>query len=558
MNLSHNIPRQNMLSSKMMYGLIIISFTIIFTIFVLIENDTREKISIELVNDQKIHGKTMTKHNAQLISNEFNNIVEKQKELALYVEHSRHDPSIDISELALQTYNHIENRMDIFVLSILDADNIIKIRVKNGILTEEFVGQDTSEITFVKEFNEERKPMISNLFLGIDGDSHIASTYPIFDEYDELIGSIHVIINPTSFFQRYDDSYGLSPNVLTIIDGNQQIVKHSNPELIGKNMFDEKIQNQLNIEGSDNKINELMGKSFSGYEVSFISEFNGHKKLIFMQPIFLNDEQIFTIILSTPLEKIYSKPQSILFNAEYAVFTLIGATTVIALTSFHFIQKQYLKREELQKFSTIGELSSRIAHDIRNPLTSIQLSTDLIHRKNSDEKLEPYFKTINENIFRISHQVNDVLDYLRKNPIKKELVNIKVLIDNVIDNMQIPANISIDVSKYSLNANVDKIKMESVLSNLILNSIQAIGSNGKITISMEEKGSQYHITVEDSGKGIDSKIIDNIFEPLFSTKMEWTGLGLASVKTIIEAHGGTISVTSPPTIFTITLPKTSD
>ena len=277
-----------------------------------------------------------------------------------------------------------------------------------------------------------------------------------------------------------------------------------------------------------------------------------------MQPIFLNDEQIFTIILSTPLEKIYSKSQSILFNAEYAVFILIGITGFITLVSFHFIQKQYLKREELQKFATIGELSSRIAHDIRNPLTSIQLSTDLIRRKNSDEKLEPYFKTINENIFRISHQVNDVLDYLRKNPIKKERVNIKVLIDSVLNNMQIPANISIDTSKCSFNANVDKIKMESVFSNLILNSIQAIEGNGKITVSMEEKDSQHHITIEDSGKGIDSKIINDVFEPLFSTKMEGTGLGLASVKTIIEAHGGTISVTSPPTIFIITIPKTVD
>jgi signal transduction histidine kinase len=547
-----------MLYGKMMYGLIIISFAIVFTIFVLIENDAREKISDELVNDQKIHAKTMTKHNAQLISNEFNNIVEKQKELALYVKHSQRDPTIDISELALHTYNDIEKRMDIFVLSILDADNIIKIRIKDGILTEEFVGHDVSEIPFVKEFSKEHKPIISDLFLGIDGISHISSVYPIFDEYNELIGSIHVIVNPTNFFQRYDDSYDLSPTVLTIIDKNQQIVKHSIPELIGKNMFDEKIQFQMNIENSDNEINELIRKSFSGYDVSFISEFEGYKKLIFMQPILLNDEQIFTIILSIPLEKIYSKSQSILFNAEYAVFILICITGVIALVSFHFIKKQYLKREELQKFSTIGELSSRIAHDIRNPLTSIQLSTDLIHRKNSDEKLEPYFKTINENIFRISHQVNDVLDYLRKNPIKKELINIKVLIDSVLDNMQIPANISIDASKCSFNANVDKIKMESVLSNLILNAIQAIEGNGKITVSMEEKDSQHHITIEDSGKGIDSKIIKKIFEPMFSTKMEGTGLGLASVKTIIEAHGGTISVTSPPTIFTITIPKTLD
>ena len=548
-----------MLFGKIMYGIIITSFIIVFLLFNLVESDARDKIRSELVNDQKIHGETMTKHNSHLISNEFVIILEKQKKLALYVQHNSYDSSIDISELALDTYSDIESRMGIFALSILDNDNVIKIRVKNGTLTEEFVGQDTSELKFVKEFNKKQKPLISEVFLGLDNYSRITSTYPVFDEYGKLIGSIVVIINPSSFFQKFDDTYGLSSDVLTIIDKEQQIVKHSVPELIGKNVFEKKIQSQLNIDGSDNKINELMRKSFSGDDVSFISEFDGDEKLTFMQPIFLNDEQIFTIILSIPLEKIYSKPQAILFSAEYVVYILIGVTGLIILVSFHFIQKQFLKREELQKFSIIGELSARIAHDIRNPLNNIKLSADLISRKNSDEKLKPYFETIDKNISRISHQVKDVLDFLRKSPIKKEQVNIKVLIDNVIDSIQVPANISIDVSDCSFNANVDKIMMESAFSNLILNSIQIIGDkNGKITVSIKEKDSQHSITIEDSGEGIDSKIIDKIFDPLFSTKMEGTGLGLASVKAIIEAHGGTIYVKNNPTTFTITLPKILD
>jgi len=545
-----------MLFVKTMYGVIITSFIIIFVLFNLVESDTQDKIRSELVNDQKIHGETMTKHNSQLISNEFDIILEKQKKLALYVQHNLHDSSIDVSELALDTYSDIESRMDIFALSIIDKDNVIKIRVKDGELTEEFVGQDTSELKFVKEFNEKPKPLISDVFLGLDNYPRIASTYPVFDEYGKLIGSIVVIINPSSFFQKFDDTYGLSSDVLTIIDKEQQVVKHSVPELIGKKVFEKKIQSQLNIDGSDNKINELMKQAFSGENVSFISQFDGNEKLTFMQPIFLNEDQIFTIILSIPLEKIYSKPQSILLSAQYIVYTLIGVTGLVVLISYYFIQKQFLKREELQKFSIIGELSARIAHDIRNPLNNIKLSADIMSEKNSDEKLKPYFDTIDKNISRIGHQVKDVLDFLRKGPIKKEQVNIKVLIDNVIDNIQIPSNISIDVSECSFNANIDKIMVESAFSNLILNSIQKIGDkNGKIIISIEDKDTQYRITFEDSGEGIDSKIIDKIFDPLFSTKMEGTGLGLASVKATIEAHGGTISAKNNPTTFTITLPK---
>ena len=74
-------------------------------------------------------------------------------------------------------------------------------------------------------------------------------------------------------------------------------------------------------------------------------------------------------------------------------------------------------------------------------------------------------------------------------------------------------------------------------------------------ITLKENSNHIVIEIKDSGDGIPHEIIDNIFEPLFTTKQQGTGLGLASVKSIIESHNGTISVTSQPTIFTITLPK---
>ena len=103
----------------------------------------------------------------------------------------------------------------------------------------------------------------------------------------------------------------------------------------------------------------------------------------------------------------------------------------------------------------------------------------------------------------------------------------------------------------------DKRQLAVGLNNLILNSIQAIKDKGTVTISGIEKDGSVIITIEDSGSGISKDRIDDIFEPLFTTKQHGTGLGLASVKSIVKAHAGTISVTSPPTVFTITLPKTN-
>ena len=139
---------------------------------------------------------------------------------------------------------------------------------------------------------------------------------------------------------------------------------------------------------------------------------------------------------------------------------------------------------------------------------------------------------------------------------KKQEINIRTLVDNSISSMQIPKNISIDVSECTFKTNVDQIKMERVFSNLLLNSIQAIGNgNGKISISINETDYQCCIIVQDSGGGIDSKIKNKIFEPLFTTKMNGTGLGLATVKNIIEMHNGSITVDTDPTRFTIKIPK---
>jgi len=98
--------------------------------------------------------------------------------------------------------------------------------------------------------------------------------------------------------------------------------------------------------------------------------------------------------------------------------------------------------------------------------------------------------------------------------------------------------------------------MERVFSNLLLNSIQAIGDkNGKISIIINEIDYQCCIIIQDSGAGIDSKIRNKIFDPLFTTKMNGTGLGLATVKNIIEMHNGSITVDTDPTRFIIKIPK---
>ena len=94
-----------------------------------------------------------------------------------------------------------------------------------------------------------------------------------------------------------------------------------------------------------------------------------------------------------------------------------------------------------------------------------------------------------------------------------------------------------------------------VFDNLITNALQSINDNGCITIRIIDLENDVIIDVEDSGPGVPDDIISKIFEPLFTTKKKGTGLGLASCKSIVEQHGGTISVKNDPSTFSIKLPK---
>ena len=214
------------------------------------------------------------------------------------------------------------------------------------------------------------------------------------------------------------------------------------------------------------------------------------------------------------------------------------------------------KTIEQEKFASIGNLSSRMAHDIRNPLTVIKTTLDLLKTKNknlSSDELEK-LKKLDDQIYRISHQVNNVLDYIKGQPLILKANSLKEILDSSIHDL--PEHDGIEIESTISNARIhcDYEALKVVFINLFYNAIQSLGKEGKITISSEIIGSDIHIKIEDSGSGIPQEKLDKIFEPLYTTKQEGTGLGLASCKSILEQHHGTISVKNNPTTFTITLP----
>jgi signal transduction histidine kinase len=212
-----------------------------------------------------------------------------------------------------------------------------------------------------------------------------------------------------------------------------------------------------------------------------------------------------------------------------------------------------------ERFSAIGELSGRLAHDLRNPLSVMKMSIELIKQSPSDVKIGDTIITkrldlIEKSIDRISHQVDDVLDYVRDSPLNLTLISLRSAILSSINKIEIPQDVKIIVADSDLYVNCDLVKMDAVFINLIINSIQAMEQGGIIEIKISSKGNDAVVDFIDSGSGIAEELIGKIFEPLFTTKQKGTGLGLASCKNIIDQHGGSFSVKNNPTTFTIRLP----
>ena len=211
-----------------------------------------------------------------------------------------------------------------------------------------------------------------------------------------------------------------------------------------------------------------------------------------------------------------------------------------------------------EKMTAIGELSARLAHDIKNPLTMIKNTVKILRTqegKQIDEYVLKRFDMVDDSIFRISHQIDGVMDYLKCTPLKTAPASLVGILKSSILPLSIPANVKINFPSTDLALKCDAIKMEIVFGNILLNSIQAIAdTQGQIYVRFAKKSDSVIIEVTDSGPGIAQEHLDKIFDPLFTTKQKGTGLGLTSCKNIVEQHGGKISVKTNPTTFTVVLP----
>jgi two-component system sensor histidine kinase HydH len=218
-------------------------------------------------------------------------------------------------------------------------------------------------------------------------------------------------------------------------------------------------------------------------------------------------------------------------------------------------QNDLMKKEKL---SAIGEVTARIAHDLRNPLSIITLAIQSIELSLShkmDPKLDEHLPILHDAVSRIHHQISQVMGFVKTKPLDIKMVSIVTILDDVMKSIHIPNNITVTLPANDVSLMADSMQLAVAFSNMVSNAIDAIGEGeGRIVIHAIKGTNNLVVEFEDSGEGIAEENLQKIFDPLFTTKHHGTGLGLSSVRAIIASHGGTLSVKSPPTVFSVSLP----
>ena len=225
--------------------------------------------------------------------------------------------------------------------------------------------------------------------------------------------------------------------------------------------------------------------------------------------------------------------------------------------------QELLELRSLERFTSTGRIARVIAHEIRNPLTNIDLSAGhLENDKLGPDDKKAFLDIIARNSRRINELINELLSATKFTDLQYEEIRVNDLLDETlseaIDRAQLShVHINKKYSSDNIWLNVDRSRMEIALLNIIVNALEAMnGDNNLLVLETGEKNGQCIITIRDNGKGMDGETLAKVFDPYFTSKTNGNGLGMTNTQNIILNHKGKIEVVSEEgkgTAFIITL-----
>ncbi|EMM4084349.1 two-component system sensor histidine kinase ZraS [Shigella flexneri] len=351
-----------------------------------------------------------------------------------------------------------------------------------------------------------------------------------------------------------------------VTDEQGTIMMHSNSGMVGKQLYSPPEMQQLHPgeEEAWRRIDSADGEPVLEIYRQFQPMYSSG--MHHMRQFVATPQAIFIAFDASNIVSAEDREQR---NTLIILFAL--ATVLLASVLSFFWYRRYLRSRQLlqdemkrkEKLVALGHLAAGVAHEIRNPLSSIKgLAKYFAERAPAGGEAHQLAQVMAKEADRLNRVVSELLELVKPTHLSLQAVDLNTLITHSLQLVSQDAN-SREISlRFTANDALPEIqadpdRLAQVLLNLYLNAIQAIGQHGVISVTASESGAGVKISVTDSGKGIAADQLEAIFTPYFTTKAEGTGLGLAVVHNIVEQHGGTIQVVSQEgkgATFTLWLP----
>ena len=242
---------------------------------------------------------------------------------------------------------------------------------------------------------------------------------------------------------------------------------------------------------------------------------------------------------------------------KYCILTLSRETDITGAVYIQGIMHDItsLKKVErdtltLEKLNVASRLVRIMAHEVRNPLNNIMLSTEQLGQAKDNPDSAICIEIINRNAKRIGDLITELLNSSRRDPISVEKKSLQSVIDETLEAAIDRINLRhIQLQRDYLNepawVMADNERLKIAFLNIIINAIEAMPENeGKLAVSVKRNDQQYVVSIEDNGCGISDENISKIFEPYFTSKQNGMGLGLASTLNILQSHHASCNVRS--------------
>ena len=244
---------------------------------------------------------------------------------------------------------------------------------------------------------------------------------------------------------------------------------------------------------------------------------------------------VLSMNISRPIEELAAAARA---NADLPVPKAAPREVEELAAAFNRLIETVRRAEQL---STVGRVAAMMAHELRNPLSSMKLNVQLL-RERGDEKARDHATRLLVEIERLEGALNVLLDAARPAPLQRERASMSALVRDVaeflrprLDHWKVAVEID---APGPCEASIDAGRMRGVVMNLLLNAAQAMPSGGRVDVSVRNGEGTVRLDVRDAGAGVPPQMRDRLFEPLSPTREDGLGLGLAVVRRIVEEHGG--------------------